>query len=277
MTGIRRPETPGPGGWYVEVAPPDRLKPWVASLWEMRIPGLTLPARVRILPNACVDLVLYVSEASRGEGPAAIVAPPHRSYVVGSTLRSFMVQSVGWRHVIGASLLPTGTVPLLRAPASVIGERVAFLADLLGRAGSELEERVLDGPADGALQRLADALFELGRSRAPDLAVADHAVGLLRQAGGVLRIDALADDLSVSTRRLERHFLKSVGLPPKLFARLVRFDRAVRDLPSRGTTPWAQFATDHGYSDQAHFINEFHEFAGVSPSELEAESRSPTA
>jgi transcriptional regulator GlxA family with amidase domain len=133
---------------------------------------------------------------------------------------------------------------------------------------------VIDGPPESALQRLADALFELGRSRAPDPALADHAVGLLRRAGGLLRIDALADDLSVSTRRLERHFLKSVGVPPKLFARLVRFDRAVRDLPSRGITSWAQFAVDHGYSDQAHFINEFHEFAGVSPAELEAESQS---
>jgi AraC-like DNA-binding protein len=275
MTGVRRPETPGPGGWYVEIPPPDRLQPWVASLWEMRIPGLTSPARVRILPNACVDLVLYLSEASRGEGPAAIVAPPHRSYVVGSTLRSFIVQSVGWRHVIGASLLPSGTGPLLGAPASVIGESVAFLVDLLGRAGSELEERVLDGPPEGALHRLGEALFELGRSRSPDLALTDHAVGLLRRAGGLLRIDALADDLSVSTRRLERHFLKSVGLPPKLFARLVRFDRAVRDLPARGAKSWAQFALDHGYADQAHFINEFHEFAGVSPTELEAESQSP--
>jgi AraC-like DNA-binding protein len=273
MTSIRRPASPGPGGWYLEVPPPERLKPWVASLWEMRIPGLSLPARVRILPNACVDLVLYLSEASRGEGPAAIVAPPHRSYVVGSTLRSFMVQSVGWRHVIGASLLPAGTIPLLGAPASEIGESVAFLPDILGRAGTELEDRVIDGPADGALQRLADALFELGRSRSPDPAIADQAVDLLRQAGGRLRIDALADDLSVSIRRLERHFLKSVGLPPKLFARLVRFDRAVRDLGSRGARPWAQFAIDHGYADQAHFINEFHEFAGVSPAELEAESQ----
>jgi transcriptional regulator GlxA family with amidase domain len=87
------------------------------------------------------------------------------------------------------------------------------------------------------------------------------------------RIDALVADLNTSPRRLERHFLTHVGMSPKLFSRLVRFDRAVRDLAIRGNTPWAQFAVAHGYSDQAHFINEFREFAGVTPAELEHENR----
>jgi len=80
-------------------------------------------------------------------------------------------------------------------------------------------------------------------------------------------------DLNVSARRLERHFLAQVGLPPKLFSRVVRFDRAVRDLAGRGTASWSRFALAHGYTDQAHFINEFREFAGVSPAEYDAEMR----
>jgi len=69
------------------------------------------------MPNACVDLVFYVSDPSWGEGPATVVAPPHRSYVVGSTLRSFMVRSVGWRHIVGASLLPAGVDEVLKIPS----------------------------------------------------------------------------------------------------------------------------------------------------------------
>jgi transcriptional regulator GlxA family with amidase domain len=89
---------------------------------------------------------------------------------------------------------------------------------------------------------------------------------------GRKRIDSLVADLNVSSRRLERSFLTHVGMSPKLFSRLVRFDRAVRDLAARGETPWSQFALAHGYSDQAHFINEFKEFAGVTPVEFEGES-----
>ena len=260
--------------WYVEQAPPAPLADCVLSLWETRIPWSLGPTRVRILPNACVDIVLYGSETSRGEGAAAIVAPPHRSYVVGSTLRSFIVQSVGWRHVIGASLRPEGVQPLLRVPAGVIGGSVALLHDVIGADARRMEDRVLGGPADGALRRLADVLAERRGSSPPPDATAHRAVQRVRRAHGRERIDALVADLNISPRRLERHFLTHVGMSPKLFSRLVRFDRAVRDLAARGATPWTQFALAHGYSDQAHLINEFREFAGVTPAELERESGS---
>jgi AraC-like DNA-binding protein len=266
---------PGPEG-YFEVQPPPALADWVLSFWELFLPNLTTPARVRILPNACVDLVMYVSDPSQGEGAAAIVAPPHRSYVVGSTLRSFIVRSIGWRHVIGASLRPAGVEPLLGMPAAVIGESVALLHDVIGRQADEIEDRVFSGPPATALRRLSETLQRWrGTLEAPD-PLAHRAESLVRGSQGRQRIDALAGDLNISPRRLERHFLAHVGITPKLFSRLVRFDRAVRDLATRGTTSWTRFALAHGYTDQAHFINEFSEFAGVTPTELEAENRGPT-
>ena len=265
---------PGPDGWYTEVDPPAQLGDCVVSLWEMRIPSRPGTTRVRILPNACVDIVIYASEPSSGDGIAAIVAPPHRSYVVGSTLRSFMVRSVGWRHIIGASLRPEGVAPLLGVPASVIGESVAFLEDVLGPPATSFEDRVLSGPPGQALRRLAEALIDRRRAaRAPD-DEAHRAVELIRRAHGRKRIDSIVTDLNMSARRLERQFLAQVGISPKLFSRLVRFDRAVRDLAGRGALPWSQFALAHGYTDQAHFINEFKEFAGVTPVEFERESSS---
>jgi AraC-like DNA-binding protein len=258
-------------GWYREVPPPPALAAWVLSLWEMRIPNLGLPARVRIVPNASVDIVIYASAPSEGEGPAAIVAPPHRSYVVGSTLRSFIVRSAGWRHVIGASLLPAGVQPILGMPARVIGESIVLLHDIIGNQAGAFEERVIDGDPARALERMAHAIAGLrGTLPAPNELV-HRAVGLVRTTRGTKRIEAVAADMNVSTRRLERQFLEQIGLTPKTFSRLVRFDRTVRALATRGATPWSQFALTHGYTDQAHFINEFKEFAGVTPVEFEAE------
>jgi len=238
----------------------------------MRIPELPGTAKVRIAPNACVDIVLYASEPSRGEGLAKIVAPPHRGYVVGSTLRAFIVRSVGWRHVIGASIAPEGVEPLLGIPAAVIGESVALLNDVIGNDAALIEERVLDGSSGGVLRRLGDVLLERRRNAPPPDPTVGRAAALVRGAAGRKRMDALTSDLNVSARRLERQFLTHVGMSPKLFSRLVRFDRVVRDLGRRGAVPWSQFALAHGYSDQAHFINEFREIAGVTPEEFERET-----
>src|SRR5579864_2574796 len=150
MTRRNAPAEPKPldrATWYREVAPPPEVADCVLSLWLMDVPRLPGPTKVRILPNACVDIVVYRSDPSRGEGLAAIVAPPRRSYVVGSTLRDFVVRSVGWRHVIGASLRPEGVQPLLGLPAAVIGERVALLHDVIGADAERIEDRVLSAPA----------------------------------------------------------------------------------------------------------------------------------
>ena len=257
--------------WYVEAPPPPALTNLVATLWEMRVPphGET---RVRIMPNACVDIVLYCGETSRGEGSASIVAPPYRSYVVGSTLRSFMMRSSGWNHVIGVSILPAGVEPLLGIPARVIGQAIALLEDVIGNRARELEDRVLSGPPDRMLGRLCEELVRMRKSREAN-AVITRAVSAVRGAGGVTRIDDVASAANLTARHLERNFLEHVGFSPKLFARLVRFDRVVRDIAVRGNQSWSQFALAHGYSDQAHLINEFKEFAGVTPTQFELESR----
>ncbi len=254
--------------WYVEVQPPPPLAQLVACLWEMRIPTVG-EKRVRILPNACIDIVIYASNTSRGEESAGIVAPPHRSFVVGSTLRSFIVRSAGWRHIVGASLLPAGVEPLLGVPARIIGDRIALLDDVIGSSAVEIEESVL-AAADHALLRLGDALVRFGRSRELH-SVAARVVHRVRTAGGQRRIDALANETNLSARQLERVFREHVGLGPKTYSRLVRFDRAARGIASRGTMAWTHFALTHGYSDQAHFINEFKEFAGVTPAQFESE------
>jgi len=255
--------------WYVEVQPPPALAHLVACLWEMRIPTIT-DKRMRILPNGCIDIVIYASDTSHGEGMARIVGPPHRSFIVGSTLRSFIVRSAGCGHVVGASLLPTGVQPLLGVPARIIGESIARLDDILGSTAGEIEATIFAGTDDRCLARLGDALVRLAAIREPH-SIAARAVHRVRTAGGQKRMDVLADETNLSVRQLERVFREHVGLSPKTYSRLVRFDGAARGIHARGTLSWTHFALTHGYGDQAHFINDFKEFAGVTPAQFEAE------
>src|SRR5213078_2745955 len=150
------------------------------------------------------------------------------------------------------------------------GESLALLDDVIGAKARQLEERVMTGDPTHAVLRLTEELIGL-RHSGEENAILARAVRAVRDAGGLTRIDNVASAVNVSTRHLERHFLEHVGISPKTFARLVRFDRAVRDITSRGAQSWSHFALAHGYSDQAHFINEFKEFAGVTPTEFEAE------
>jgi AraC-like DNA-binding protein len=85
---------------------------------------------------------------------------------------------------------------------------------------------------------------------------------------GRARIADLVARSGLSTSQFQRRFATQVGMTPKLFARTIRFDRALvarRDAPSRS---WTDIIHELGYFDQAHFIRECHAFAGLPPSSL---------
>lgn len=86
---------------------------------------------------------------------------------------------------------------------------------------------------------------------------------ILRRAGGV-RVQEVARAMGLSTRQLERRFLHRVGVPPKLFSRLVRFQKVFQAVES-GYANWAAIAAECGYYDSAHLIKDFREFSGQTP------------
>ena len=96
----------------------------------------------------------------------------------------------------------------------------------------------------------------------PDVA---RAWRLLRESGGRLRVDGLADALGCSRRHLADRFAEEVGVPPKVAARLIRFEAARARL---GEVPLARLAAECGFSDQAHLAREFRALGGAPPTQF---------
>ena len=88
---------------------------------------------------------------------------------------------------------------------------------------------------------------------------------------GRITIDRLANSAGISSRQLERRFLTDVGLGPKLFCRILRFQEVFRAVAGN-PAGWAALAVDCGYYDQAHLIRDFQEFAHQTPAVLLAQS-----
>jgi transcriptional regulator GlxA family with amidase domain len=97
--------------------------------------------------------------------------------------------------------------------------------------------------------------------------VVAEAVARLARAGAPFDTAALARRLGISLRQLERRFRNAVGLGPKHFSRMRRFQRVFQAIEQR-RPGWANAAADCGYYDQAHLVRDFQEFAGQAPSVL---------
>jgi methylphosphotriester-DNA--protein-cysteine methyltransferase len=104
----------------------------------------------------------------------------------------------------------------------------------------------------------------LATARKPDPMVR-KAVKLIAQHQGDLEVSALAAHLGVSRQTVKHKFDQHVGVSPKLFGKLRRFQAVLRRLASASKVDWIKLAQDSGYYDQAHLIREFNHFTGFSP------------
>ena len=75
----------------------------------------------------------------------------------------------------------------------------------------------------------------------------------------------MARQLGCSRKHFTMCFRREFGMPPKLFARILRFDHAIRLMRRDQVTSWAELADACGYADQAHLTRDFRAFAGSPP------------
>jgi AraC-like DNA-binding protein len=170
------------------------------------------------------------------------------------------------------NLTPLGARALLGTPLGELTNRVVALEDVLGPAARHLAER-LDGAA-GWEERFAilDAVL-LARAASAEPVRPDVAWAWRRlvRSRGSIAVAALAAELGCSRRHLAARFGEEVGLPPKAYARLLRFQRATEALLSGGEPRLAEVAAACGYADQSHLNRDFRAFAGTTPSALLAD------
>lgn len=260
------------GAWEVVSRDPDRrLRDHVTRFCGYREQG-DRPLRRRELPSTDVVVVLSFGPSIDVSDPAAGAALVRRtSFVAGLDPRPSTTEHDGRQLGLQLDLTPLGAFAFLGVPPGELAGTVLDLEEVLGRHGPLLVERLHEAPGWESrfelLERTILERVEAGRPASPDVAWAWRR---LRETDGRLPIGELARELHCSRRHLTARFREQVGLPPKTFARLLRFDRAARRLRADGAPSLAEIAFQCGYSDQAHFNRDFREFSGWTPTELVA-------
>jgi AraC-like DNA-binding protein len=210
----------------------------------------------RVLPTGTVELVINLGDRA-SDGFDALIAGPHSRFFVLDTSRPI--------SVIGAHFRPGGAFPFLALPLHELRNQHVALDALRGAHVAELRERLLAAQGPEArlvlLERLLTSWLRDSRARHP---VVGHALAAFE--GASRRIGDVVEETGVSSRRFIRLFSDEVGLTPKSFCRVRRFQRTVTRLQGVRTVDWADIALACGYCDQAHMIHDFRDFSGLSPS-----------
>jgi len=254
---------------YTPAAP---LSEFVELLWLYE--GYTQPhKKERLLPDGSMELVINLHEDQ------SRVYDRHNtenfetlggSLVVGAHSEFFVIDTAEQHTVVGVHFKPGGAFPFFGLPARELHNKLAPLESLWGAQAAGLRERLLEAATPKARFRileqtlLARAGERLERRPAVAFALREFAA-LSARLPQPRSIAEVTGRLGLSAKRFLQVFGDEVGLTPKLYCRVRRFQKVVHLIAGGQPVEWAQVAIDCGYFDQAHFIHDFRAFSGINP------------
>jgi AraC-like DNA-binding protein len=223
-----------------------------------------------MLPSGGAQLLFALHEmpifcrSSNGENSSAwsgsVVHGPQSSYYVAGP------KPPG--GVVGVSFRPGAAAPVLGVSMAELADRHVALAAIWGSRGVDLQHRLMSAADPTAMFRILEQSLS-ARIHRPLLihpAVAQALVARPADAAPA-RVAELQRASGYSAKHFISLFRSAVGLNPKHYYRIRRFNSAVRSMAAAGRQSLGDLAAAAGYSDQAHLTREFREFAGVAPTQ----------
>jgi len=244
-------------------APFDTLKPFVEEI--SLIENSSDDTSFRILPDGSPTIILGLAKSGLGDD----WLKPGRCGLAFGGVQTRTLKKRLPRGTTGVSVRfkIEGAAPFFPIPLCEIANRHVHLNDLWPGASERLSESLF--AAENHEERIAllqDALVNRLKSCEgfSSMRIVRAAVKLARQAG-ICRVSDLAKRIGVSDRHLTRAFQHAVGISPKQFVRILRFQQVVKVAQQNVALNWAEIAADTDYYDQSHLIAEFKRLTGMTP------------
>lgn len=258
----------------VSRVPKPPLDRFIASIWYCENDPRPL-ALERVLPSGSAQLIVNLKEDETriydpdAGGMRRLTLPG--AVLSGVTSRYALIDTAEQECAAGVVFRPGGMGAFFPAPAYEMTNAVTPLELFWGRTRSaELRNRLLEAETGEArLIVLEQAVLEQATTTAFRSTVVHPAVGfalrLFEQRPETVAIATVADGAGLSAKRFIEIFRRSVGLRPKQYCRILRFQRALARAEQGRRVDWTRIAADCGYFDQSHFIHDFRSFAGITP------------
>jgi AraC-like DNA-binding protein len=180
--------------------------------------------------------------------------------------KSVLIMPTGRISLFGIRFRHAGAFPFFQFSLSELTDRIEDIESIWGNEGRDIEERVCKAGTFAERIAIVESILtaRLIAHKQFDTTIIE-AARLIVGRDGVLPIRHVAELIGISERRLEREFKQKIGVSPKLFSRIIRFQKLIKALEGEGAAGLLDKALEFGYYDQAHMVHEFREFAGKSP------------
>lgn len=260
-------------GWGMQTIqsrlPCQELKPYVRAYAQRAIVDSSIDI-VQPMPASLESIVELdfgnppIVESSNGK-----VKHATRASVVGpGTYRRHWIRLRSPVDSFGIFFQPMGIRQLFGIPGPLMVNQEYAAVDVIGKSILPVWEQMAENKCFDARVRILEGHLVREAARATACTVLMASARQIFRKQGAVRVSTLAAQTSLGVRQYERRFVDEIGIAPKLFARIARFQMAMDAKLMAPACSWLTIAHDFGYHDQMHMIKDFQMLSGDSPSSI---------
>jgi AraC-like DNA-binding protein len=222
------------------------------------------PRIQKIIPDGFTEIIFHVGDPYRINLSGEWMLQS-RSLFAAQITKHFLLENTGRSGMIGIKFKPTALSWLFNVSMHSFTDTVVDISTALGNRMDKVEANLRSASdIESRIAILNDYFSSLAEVIPSGQAKVDQAVEQTLAKYGAVTVGELAALLQISERQLERLFNKHVGMSPKRYARIIRFNK-IFELIQQGDFAWVDMALEAGFADQSHFIRNFKAFTGEDP------------
>lgn len=225
----------------------------------------------RFLPDGGVELVITLTDDPQylyDNESLSIKQTCTGSWFSGVRRAPISISAGLGEPMLVVSLVPASARRVVGHPMHLFADQVVDADAVFGSSMTSLRERLMN--ANSVIERFAVAerwLVQRANASPEPHPVLVDAAASIANAPTLQRVDALARRAGVSAKHLAHLFTENIGVSPKRYQRIHRFQQVVAMAEGPHAGDWARIAYECGFSDQSHLIAEFRTFSGLTPTE----------
>ncbi len=245
---------------YEKLDPSDRLREFVKEYWIYENEE-SIPTVQKIIPDGFSEIIVHYGDPYKIKLKDSwqIQAPLLFSNQIS---KYFFLENTGTTGMLGIKLHPTAFYEIFQTGMEHLTDQVLALDSLVDISGLKSIQQTES--IESIVQLAENWLISYLNNVVPQTKIR-ICLDTIFSSHGMVDVNDLANNVQLSTRQLERQFKKVIGLTPKFYYRIIRFNY-IFEVMKEHKDSWVRTALQSGYFDQSHFIKNFKEFTGEEPS-----------
>lgn len=256
----------------VIIMPPDYLKNYVRYFWALESNAdCTTDRKFRAMADGCPGMIFQ--QADYGCLYQENKKLPE-TFLFGQSTGYYELFLTGKFNTIGVYFQPNALQSVFGLNAELLTNTCIDIDQMERKENYYLSEQLSETTSITEKINVLSSflLSQISNNKLSDNRVMDFAMTQIMQSDGSITLSDLQQKIQLSERSLERKFKESLGISPKLFSRICRFQSSLKQLQNKGYDKLSDIAFENNYADQSHFIRSFKEFSGFSPYEYQKKS-----